>query len=215
MNPRELVDHIRSGPTELVLREPLRFRRRTRSNPCDFNDKVACSAEIGPVVSGGRRDTSRSLQCPIANSCMRTVTRSEATAAIQAVASAIRLDQNLEHLTLEIIMNGFTNEAGVALAVNTTLRKIKLSTATLHPSQQARNRATLGAPAYEALSAMLRVNTSLVLKLPPFETAGADERLCESRNRLRIEQRWNKVVVEDYWRRARRQERSMSMPCTS
>jgi hypothetical protein len=38
MNPRELVDHIRSGPVELVLDEPLRFRRRSRSNPCDFNE---------------------------------------------------------------------------------------------------------------------------------------------------------------------------------
>jgi hypothetical protein len=39
MNPRELVDHIRNGrPTELVLNAPLRFRRRTRSNPCDFNE---------------------------------------------------------------------------------------------------------------------------------------------------------------------------------
>jgi hypothetical protein len=38
MNPREIVDHIRSGPAKLVLEEPLRFRRRTRSNPCDFNE---------------------------------------------------------------------------------------------------------------------------------------------------------------------------------
>jgi hypothetical protein len=38
MNPRELVDHIRSGPAELVLDKPLRFRRRTRSNPCDFSE---------------------------------------------------------------------------------------------------------------------------------------------------------------------------------
>jgi hypothetical protein len=39
MNARELVDHIRSGPVELVLDKPLpRFRRRTRSNPCDFNE---------------------------------------------------------------------------------------------------------------------------------------------------------------------------------
>jgi hypothetical protein len=38
MNPRELVDHIRSGPTEFVFDKPLRFRRRTRSNPCDFNE---------------------------------------------------------------------------------------------------------------------------------------------------------------------------------
>jgi hypothetical protein len=40
--------------------------------------------------------------------------------------------------------------------------------------------ATLGAQAYEAFSAMLRVNTSLVLKHPTFETAGADEKLRES-----------------------------------
>jgi hypothetical protein len=38
MNPRELVDHILSGPAKLMLDEPLRFRRRTRSNPCDFNE---------------------------------------------------------------------------------------------------------------------------------------------------------------------------------
>jgi hypothetical protein len=38
MNPREIVDLIRSGPAELVLREPIRFRRRTRSNPCGFNE---------------------------------------------------------------------------------------------------------------------------------------------------------------------------------
>jgi hypothetical protein len=40
MNPRELVDHIRSGPAELLLYESLRFRRRTRSNPCDFNEFI-------------------------------------------------------------------------------------------------------------------------------------------------------------------------------
>jgi hypothetical protein len=39
MNARELVDHVRSGPAELVLDKPLpHFRRRTRSNPCDFNE---------------------------------------------------------------------------------------------------------------------------------------------------------------------------------
>jgi hypothetical protein len=38
MNPRELVDHIRSGPANVVLNKPLRFRRRTRSNPCDLNE---------------------------------------------------------------------------------------------------------------------------------------------------------------------------------
>jgi hypothetical protein len=38
MNPRELVDHIRSGPASLVLEGPLRFHRQTSSNPCDFNE---------------------------------------------------------------------------------------------------------------------------------------------------------------------------------
>jgi hypothetical protein len=38
MNPSELANHIRSGPVELVLDATLRFRRRTRSNPCDRNE---------------------------------------------------------------------------------------------------------------------------------------------------------------------------------
>jgi hypothetical protein len=37
MNPHELVDHIGSGPAKLVLDEP---RRRTRSNPCNFNEFI-------------------------------------------------------------------------------------------------------------------------------------------------------------------------------
>jgi hypothetical protein len=38
MTPRELVDHIRSGPSKLLLDRPLRFRLRNSSNPCDFNE---------------------------------------------------------------------------------------------------------------------------------------------------------------------------------
>jgi hypothetical protein len=38
MNPRELVDHIRSGPTELMLGEPFRFNHQTCSDPCDLNE---------------------------------------------------------------------------------------------------------------------------------------------------------------------------------
>jgi hypothetical protein len=38
MNPRELVDHIHSGPAKLMIDKPLCFRRRTPSNPCDFNE---------------------------------------------------------------------------------------------------------------------------------------------------------------------------------
>ncbi len=55
MNPRELVDQIRSGPASLVLDKPLRFRRRTRSNPCDFNDfllALQSSETIRIVVCG-------------------------------------------------------------------------------------------------------------------------------------------------------------------
>jgi hypothetical protein len=41
MNPRELVNRIRSGPALVVLNIPLRFRRRTWCNghlkPCDFD----------------------------------------------------------------------------------------------------------------------------------------------------------------------------------
>jgi hypothetical protein len=143
---------------------------------------------------------------------------SETTEAVKAVASAIRLDQNLEHITLRM-ESGFTDEAGMALVealtANKTLRKIDLFT-TVRPGRQVQNKATLGAQAYEAFSAMLRVNTSLVLKLPTFETAGADERLFESHPQMIIQMRLNiKLVVVDCWRRDSRQERIMSMPCTS
>jgi hypothetical protein len=357
MNLRELVDHIRSGPALLVLGKPLRFRRRTRSNPCDFSDflqvmqssetirTAVCQShqELGIaedewvllvktlgsikgiqnlclICTHGSRDfhpfqaladavkNAHSLYklsvvvigeafpgdpsgltalanalrehtalqefawlvgcspmeaaqitaldpvfrtlvaCPhlwkvtVMTNCasadamknllqlqsatdlrllletenwlavadeirrgrcnvrfldlaMFRVAESDATKAVKAVASAIRLDQNLEHITLQMV-NGFTDEAGLALAealtVNKTLRMITLC-ANVYSHVSARNNSTLGIHAYEALSAMLRVNPTLVLKLPPFETAGADERLCESHDRLRIEQRFNQV----------------------
>jgi hypothetical protein len=58
MNPRELVDYIRSGPTRLALDEPLRFRRRTRSNPCDFNEFLQAlqSSEIRKVICTSQLD---------------------------------------------------------------------------------------------------------------------------------------------------------------
>jgi hypothetical protein len=62
-----------------------------------------------------------------------------------------------------------------------------------HRVHQVRNRDNFGAQAYEAFSAMLRVNTSLDLILPPFESAGADERLSKSRQQILIEQRLNRV----------------------
>jgi hypothetical protein len=122
---------------------------------------------------------------------------SKATEAVQAVANAIRRDCNLEHLHLQM-EDGFTDEAGVALAealtVNKTLRKINLST-TVPLSHPVWNKAaaTLGAHAHVAFSTMMRVNTSLVLKLPPFETASTDRRLLESHKQMRIEQRLNKA----------------------
>jgi hypothetical protein len=358
MNPRELVDHIRSGPAKLELVEPLRFRRRTRSNPCDFNEflRVLQSSEtirfvecwshreleiaedewvlliktlgrikdiqklelrcrdgshdfhpfqaIAEAVNNAPRslrtlevepgtfpinpsgltglanalrehttlqefgwfdavpqmeaeritysvdpvlralpacsqlqkvtimtkcasadamknllqlqsaanlrlvlkhvnwlavaDEIRRGRCNVQNLSLfmlRPVTISEATEAVKAVASAIRMDQNLEHLILEM-QNGFTDEAGVALAealtVNKTLRKITVS-ARYNFSAVPQNKANLGAQAYEAFSSMLRVNTSLVLELPSFESGRLDGRLCESRKQMIIEQRLNEV----------------------
>jgi hypothetical protein len=116
--------------------------------------------------------------------------------AVKEVASAIQTDRHLTFLYLQL-ENGFTDEAGVALAaaltVNKTLFKLALSSTKSVRIGIMPNTAALGAPAYEAFSAMLRVNTSLRLILPPFETDGTNDRLCESREQLRIEQRLNQV----------------------
>jgi hypothetical protein len=359
MNPRELVDHIHSGPANLVLDKPLRFRRRTRSNPCDFNEflqalqssetirYIDCESyhtlgisedewvllvkTLGTIRDIQRldffcKDASRDFHplqavadavnnaqsllklfvvqeretfprdpsgmialanalrehtaleefgcvdfcsrmeevsqstafdpvlwalpaCPhlrkvtIMTKCaspdavnnllqlkpatdlrlildtdqwlavadeirrgrcivqrlklgMLQGASSEASEAVKALASAIPLERNLEHLTLRM-ENGYTDEAGVALAValtvNKTLRKIDLFTNAYDSGLAMRNADSLGVQSYEAFSAMLRVNTCLVLEVPPFETAGADERLCQSRDQLRIEQRLNHV----------------------
>jgi hypothetical protein len=359
MNPRELVDHIRSGPSLLALDEPLRFRRRTRSNPCDFNEflqalqssetirQVRCSSQqtlgitedewvllvrtIGRIRDihnlwfccrfGSRvfrpflafADAVRSAQslyklririegrtfprdssgltalanalrehtalqefrwfdfasrmepapqelspdvviqaliaCPhlgivlITTTCasddglktllmlpkdtrlililnaelwlavadgirqgrcnikdlylclLRQGLRSKDTEAVKAIASAIRLDRNMKRLKLDMT-NDFTDEAGVALAealaVNNTLLRITLSSEPMLMGQ-VRDADAMGAPAYDAFSAMLRINTSLRLKLPPFDDAASDERLIDSRNQMLIEQRLNQV----------------------
>jgi hypothetical protein len=358
MNPRELVDHIRSGPVDLGLNEPLRFRRRTRSNPCDFSEfiqvlqasetirtveclthqklgitedewvlliktlgsvknihhlEICChpgsrsfrpfqaiadavknarslfELKIGvevfvifPTEASGvialanalcdhkslqnftwfdwcpptprdftpdpvfralpacrhlhkvfivtrcaSADAMTSLlHCRSANKVCLVVepdqwlaladeirqgrcnvkrltltefksTSSEATwtEAVKKLASAIQLDCNLEELTLEM-ESGVTDEAGTALAkaltINKTLRSITLSNDS-DLFLERNDIASLGVPAYEALTAMLRVNTNLVLELPPLNTDGVDETLCESRNRLGIEQRLNQV----------------------
>jgi hypothetical protein len=110
---------------------------------------------------------------------------SETTEAIKAIASAIRLNRNLESLVLHQVNNDLTDEAGVAFAealtVNRTLREIILSG----------HKNTLSTRAYDAFSAMLRVNTSLILELPPFR--GGNDRIVDSRNQVRIEQRLNHV----------------------
>jgi hypothetical protein len=120
---------------------------------------------------------------------------SEATEAVQKIANAIRFDSNLERLILKM-ESGFTDEAGVALAealtVNTTLRQVDLFDNVMLHSRQS-DKATLGARSYEACSAMLRVRTSLVLKVPPFEAAGADATLRNHVDQMIIEHRLNKV----------------------
>ncbi len=104
-----------------------------------------------------------------------------ATEAVKAIASAIRLDRNLEHLTLRM-RNDLNDEAGAelaeALAVNTTLRKL-----TLAGYRNVHHNAIF----YEAFSAMLRVNTSLRLEVPPFDDVVGDEMLVDSRNQMLIE----------------------------
>jgi hypothetical protein len=113
---------------------------------------------------------------------------SEATEAVKAVASAIREDRHLESLVLKIV-DGFTDEAGVALAealtTNKTLRLLVLIDDPVH------TKAILGAQAYEAFGAMLRVNTSIKLDLPPFDDAVGDEREIEFFNQMLIELRVN------------------------
>jgi hypothetical protein len=126
---------------------------------------------------------------------MCQVTRSEATEAVKAIASAIREDRTLEDLTLQM-ENGFTDEAGVALAealtVNKTLHTINLSAMVFDSNEH--TKAVLGASTYEAFTAMLRVNTSLVLGLPPFKDTGGDHKRDKKHfNQMVIELRLNKV----------------------
>jgi hypothetical protein len=127
------------------------------------------------------------LECPI----------SEATEAMRKIANAIRFDSNLDYLKIEM-ENGFTDEAGVALAealtVNTTLNQVDLiDNVVLRLDNHQCDKATLGAQSYEAFSAMLRVNTGLVLNLPIFDSAGCDERDFEHVKQMLIEQRLNEV----------------------
>jgi hypothetical protein len=129
------------------------------------------------------------------NIAMRQSSNSEATEAVKAVASAIRDDRHLEYLVLQM-ENGFTDEAGVALAealtINKTLRMLILDDS-LFVSDSARTKSSLSAQAYEAFCTMLRVNTSIKLDLPTFDFDVGDERDVEHFKRMRIEHRLNKV----------------------
>jgi hypothetical protein len=124
-----------------------------------------------------------------------SVATETAAEAVKEIASAIRQDRNLKCLELRMD-NSFTDEAGVALAealtVNETLQKVVLVDAR-SISPRRRNAATFGVPAYEAFSAILRVNTSLKLKLPPLGTAGGDQRVRESHVQMCIERHLNKA----------------------
>jgi hypothetical protein len=141
-------------------------------------------------------DEFRQGRCNIKHLCVLhrlESSSSEATEVVKAIASAIRLDRNLE--TLVINMNsGFTDESGVVLAealtVNQTLRSITLSVLGHVPGGrylQDPDIDIMRAPAYEAFCAMLRVNTSIVVDLPALDTAGGDDRLRESYRQLLIE----------------------------
>jgi hypothetical protein len=145
-------------------------------------------------------DGIRQGHCNIKDLCLSSPLRNsslEDTEAVKAIACAIRLDCNLERLRLDM-KNSFTNEGAVALAealtVNRALRKITLSDTPCRRRLrcgQVRDANTLSSPGYDAFSAMLCVNTSLVLELPTF--TGGDERIVDSRNQVRIEQRLNHV----------------------
>jgi hypothetical protein len=132
--------------------------------------------------------------------CMEQIENSKATIAVKAVASAIREDRHLESLTLQI-EDGFTDEAGVALAValtiNKTLRMLVLDDNLFSIRDSVLTKDSLGAQAYEAFGAMLRVNTSINVYLPTFnfyvdDNDDDDQKLVDSRNQMLIEVRLNK-----------------------
>jgi hypothetical protein len=127
--------------------------------------------------------------------CKEPGANSNATQAVKAVASAIREDRHLESLELRL-EDGFTDEAGVALAealtINTTLRRLLLVD-NLFASDPLHNTTSLGGQAYEAFCAMLRVNTSLKFEVPVFHSAVRDQKALDHYNQMLIEQRLNEV----------------------
>jgi hypothetical protein len=108
----------------------------------------------------------------------------------------------LEHLVLRM-EDGFTDEAGVALAealtINKTLRRLLLNDRLFASDPTIHTNASLGAQAYEAFGAVLRVNTSIKLDLPDvlFDDDVGDQKDIENTLRhfkqMLIEQRLNDV----------------------
>jgi hypothetical protein len=141
-------------------------------------------------------DGIREGQCNIKNLYLYSLLRSsssEDTEAVKSLASAIRLDCNLERLKLGI--KYFTDEAAMALAealtVNKTLRKITVSVDNASGVRQVLDADVLSALAYDAFSTMLQVNTSLVLELP--QLRAGNKSLVISHTRMLIEQQLNNV----------------------
>jgi hypothetical protein len=146
-----------------------------------------------PVVGGADEIRLGRYRIKNLNLAMLQSSNSAATEAVKAVASAIREDRHLESLELAM-EDGFTDEAGVALAeaftINNTLPLLLLDDEICNPVH---TKAYLGAQAYEALGTMLRVNTSIELVHPMFDAAAGDERDTEHFHQMRIEQRLNEV----------------------
>jgi hypothetical protein len=122
---------------------------------------------------------------------------SEATEAVKAVASAIREDSYLESLKLQM-EDGFTDEAGVALAeavtINKTLRVLILNDSSFASARDhVHTKASLGAQAYKAFGAMFRVNTSITIDLPVLDADVVNQRLVDSCNQMLIELQLNDV----------------------
>jgi hypothetical protein len=76
-----------------------------------------------------------------------------------------------------------------AWTADKALRRITLSVKRVHASHNQHSKAILGAATYEAFGGILHVNTlaSIWRFLLFFDDAVGDERIVDSRNRMRIE----------------------------
>jgi hypothetical protein len=137
MNARELVDHIRSGPVELVLNKPLRFRRRTRSNPCDSNEflralqssktirKVICWSQLQLGVAEDEWvllvKTPGSIRY-IQNLTLYCTPGSRDFHPFQAVADTVNIAQSLRELESEVEGESLPRDSTGLTALGNALR---------------------------------------------------------------------------------------------